>query len=148
MRALALAAGVVLALPGCPAPRTGIAGESFEAIAARELPVHVRISGVGGSWAGITVVANVTAPDAAWAELTPTGSFRIAGVTQRLSGDGVELELDREWFTPETCTVDGWCTLDYVIALDAEPESPWDVALSITVDGDGADTARVEIVSP
>lgn len=97
------------------------------------------------NWVGATVLADVHASGASWASLAPRRIIaHEQGVTQRLTDGSVELELGHDYFSPAGCEA-GVCDLEYVLALDAEPEAPWSAVFTVTLDGDGADTASIEI---
>ena len=139
---LALAAAFVA---GCAAPSVGVGDAELTGLETPEVLVRARVSGVGGDWVSATVFAAIRASGASWASLARRSvGTRDAGVTRRLTDGGVELELGREYFSPASCEA-GVCELEYVLALDAEPGAPWSAVVTVTLEGDGADTASIEI---
>ena len=133
----------VLVLVGCAA-EVGTADVELHDLRGREALIHVRVSGLRGNWGGIAVVADVRAEGPTWAALERPHLFSGSGVTQRFDGGSVELDLERQYLDVRDCA-GGICERDYRVRLDSEPALPWSVILSVTIDAEGASSARVEI---
>jgi uncharacterized lipoprotein YmbA len=139
MMRLAPVAAVML-LAGCASPL--VADAHFEGITTEEATFVVFVPRVSG-YGAFTVEATAIADGVEWAALRDV-DYRI-GVSRRAHAGAIELSLQNDYYQSLGCDPRG-CLRSYVVSLDEAPSAPWDLVVSVIVDGDVVDDGRIEIL--